>query len=147
MHVTNAGRIDLTNGEGTTDSFTIAGDYHGDNGILFLDTVLGDDASLSDRLVISNGTATGTTGIGIINAGGTGDATVRDGIMVVEAANGATTAAGAFALNGRVAAGAFEYFLFRGGVTSGTEENWYLRSTARHYRRQPPQRRTCPSSA
>jgi autotransporter family porin len=28
-----------------------------------------------------------------------------------------------------VAAGAFEYFLFKGGISEGTSENWYLRST------------------
>ncbi|WP_246094214.1 autotransporter outer membrane beta-barrel domain-containing protein, partial [Mesorhizobium norvegicum] len=38
---------------------------------------------------------------------------------------GATT----FALDAPVAAGAFEYYLFKGGVSAGSEENWYLRST------------------
>ncbi|NGO55390.1 autotransporter outer membrane beta-barrel domain-containing protein [Allomesorhizobium camelthorni] len=129
-NVVNAGRIDLTNGgDSTTDTFTIVGDYTGDGGLLFLNTVLGDDTSESDKLVIHSGTASGTTGMGIVNVGGAGDSTVQDGIMVVEALNGATTASGAFALNGPVAAGAFEYFLFKGGVTSGTTENWYLRST------------------
>jgi outer membrane autotransporter protein len=49
--------------------------------------------------------------------------------MVVQAINGATSESGAFALDGPVAAGAFEYYLFKGGVTAGTEDNWYLRST------------------
>src|SRR3546814_10166722 len=49
--------------------------------------------------------------------------------LVVEAVGGATTASAAFALNHRVAVGAYEYFLFRGGTTAGTGENWYLRST------------------
>ena len=71
-----------------------------------------------------------------------GAATLQDGIMVVEAANGGTTARGAFALSGPVAAGAFEYFLFKGGVSAGTDENWYLRSTlARRRRRTEPDRR------
>src|SRR3546814_18591630 len=48
---------------------------------------------------------------------------------IVEAINGATTASGTFALNHRVAVGAYEYFLFRGGVLAGTTDNWYLRST------------------
>ncbi len=63
------------------------------------------------------------------NVGGGGASTASDGIMVVEALNGATTSAGAFVLNGRVAAGAYEYFLFKGGVSADTDENWYLRST------------------
>ncbi len=128
-NVINAGRIDLTNGSGTSDTFTIGGNYTGDGGLLLLDTVLGDDSSASDKLVISGGTASGTTSISIVNAGGAGAATTQDGIQVVEAVNGASTASGAFSLNGPVAAGAYEYLLFKGGVSGGTSENWYLRST------------------
>ncbi|HET6526397.1 autotransporter outer membrane beta-barrel domain-containing protein [Sphingopyxis sp.] len=126
----NAGRIDLTNGGNTPgDSFTVRGDYVGNDGLLLLDTVLGDDASLSDKLVIDGGSASGTTGITVLNAGGTGALTRQNGILVVEAVGGATTASGAFALNNRLAVGAYEYFLFRGGTTAGSGENWYLRST------------------
>ncbi|WP_292896205.1 autotransporter family protein [Nitratireductor sp.] len=129
-NVSNAGTIDLTNGaNSTTDTFTITGDYFGDGGNLYLNTVLGDDASPSDKLVIAEGTATGSTGIFIVNLGGSGGATVQDGIMVVEATGGGTTASGAFSLNDRVAVGAFEYYLYRGGISAGTQENWYLRST------------------
>ncbi|MBA8878950.1 autotransporter outer membrane beta-barrel domain-containing protein [Phyllobacterium myrsinacearum] len=129
VNVTNAGRIDLTNGTpGATDSFTIAGNYVGNNGGLFLDTVLGDDTSASDKLVIDSGTASGTTGMTIVNLGGTGASTVQDGILVVQALNGANTGSGTFGLNSAVAAGAYEYYLFKGGVSAGTTENWYLRS-------------------
>lgn len=128
VNVTNAGRLDLTNGsDSTSDSFTIAGNYTGNDGLLLLQTRLGDDSSPSDKLIISAGRASGMTGIGIFNVGGVGAATVIDGILVVEAINGATT--NTFALDGIVAAGAFEYFLFKGGVSAGTTENWYLRST------------------
>ena len=128
-NVVNAGRIDLTNGgHGTSDTFTIHGNYTGDRGEIFLNTVLGDDSSASDKLVIDGGAASGTTGMVIVNVGGIGATTVQDGIMVVETANGGTTASGAFALNSRVAAGAYEYYLFKGGVSSGTQNNWYLRS-------------------
>ena len=126
----NAGRIDLTNGSGrTSDTFTVVGNYVGQNGLVFLDTRLGDDSSPSDRLVISNGEASGLTSLGIVNAGGGGGATLDDGIMVVRAINGATTSDSAFVLSGPVAAGAFEYLLFKGGVSAGSAENWYLRST------------------
>ena len=90
--------------------------------------MLGGDGAPSDRLVVDGGTASGTTGMAIVQAGGEGEGTVRDGILVVEAANGARTDAGAFALANRVAAGAREYLLFRGGVSAGSEESWYLRS-------------------
>ncbi|HAI46281.1 MAG TPA: autotransporter outer membrane beta-barrel domain-containing protein, partial [Stenotrophomonas sp.] len=127
--LTNAGRIDLSNGGGVGDTFTVAGNYVGNGGALYLNTVLGDDSSLSDKLVISTGSASGTTGVGILNAGGAGASTVADGILVVQAINSATTAPTAFALYNPVAAGAYEYFLFKGGVSGGTSENWYLRST------------------
>ncbi|CAN7601519.1 autotransporter outer membrane beta-barrel domain-containing protein [Ensifer adhaerens] len=129
-NLVNSGSIDLTNGAASTsDTFTVNGNYTGNGGLLLLNTVLGNDSSPSDRLVVSGGTASGTTGIGIANTGGRGASTLLDGIMVVELTNGATAAAGAFGLNGRVAAGAREYFLFKGGVSAGTEENFYLRST------------------
>ncbi|KAB2722391.1 autotransporter outer membrane beta-barrel domain-containing protein [Brucella intermedia] len=129
-NVVNAGRIDLTNGGGsTTDTFTITGNYTGQNGLLFVDTVLAGDGSPSDKLVINGGTASGNTGVVVNNVGGAGASTASDGIMVVQALDGATTAAGAFSLDGRVAAGAYEYFLFKGGVSTNTTENWYLRST------------------
>ncbi|HEY0624087.1 MAG TPA: hypothetical protein VGD28_13540, partial [Sphingomonas sp.] len=126
----NAGRIDLTNGSGAPgDSFTVRGDYVGNGGLLMLNTVLGNDSSASDRLVIDGGSATGTTSVTIVNAGGAGAATTQNGILIIEAVNGATTASGAFSLNHRVAVGAFEYYLFKGGVSAGTIDNWYLRST------------------
>ncbi|OCP00229.1 autotransporter outer membrane beta-barrel domain-containing protein [Ensifer sp. LC13] len=128
--VNNSGTIDLSDvGASTSDRFTVNGNYSGNSGLLVLDTVLGDDSSASDRLVVSGGTATGTTAISVVNAGGAGADTLANGIMVVELANGATSAASAFALNGRVAAGAHEYLLYRGGVTAGSEQNFYLRST------------------
>ncbi len=129
-NVYNAGRIDLANGGmSTTDAFTIKGNYVGQNGLLFVDTVLGSDNSPSDKLVINTGVASGSTSIAVTNVGGAGAATNADGIMVVEALNGGSTSQNAFSLNGRAAAGAYEYFLFRGGVSANTTENWYLRST------------------
>lgn len=129
VDVTNAGRIDLTNGTGTSDSFRIAGNYTGNGGLLFLDTVFGDDNSASDKLIIDGGVASGSTGISVINNGGTGASTTQDGILLVESVNGATTTGDTFALNNAVAAGAYEYYLFKGGISDGSEENWYLRST------------------
>lgn len=128
--VTNAGRIDLSNGGSAPgDRFTIVGNYVGSGGTLQLQTVLGNDASASDALVIDGGTASGNTVMNILNVGGTGASTVANGIMVVQAVNGATTTAGAFALSGGISVGAYEYFLFKGGVSAGTADNWYLRST------------------
>ncbi|WGD52346.1 autotransporter domain-containing protein [Bradyrhizobium sp. CB1650] len=129
--VTNAGLIDLTNGPpAATDSLTIVGNYVGQSGRLALQSVLAGDGSPSDKLVISTGAGTGATGISVTNLGGAGALTTGDGILVVQAVNGGSTAAGAFSLSGAVAAGPFEYLLFRGGASAGTTDNWYLRSTA-----------------
>ncbi|MDV3467539.1 autotransporter domain-containing protein [Stenotrophomonas sp. C3(2023)] len=128
-NVINAGRIDLSSNGSAGDRFTIVGNYTGNGGGLYLNTVLGDDSSASDRLLVEGGRIAGQTGIGILNAGGTGAATTLDGIMVVQALNGATSTADAFALFNPISVGAYEYFLFKGGVSAGTGENWYLRST------------------
>lgn len=130
--VTNAGLIDLTNGaSGATDSLTILGNYIGTGGRLALQTVLGTDGSPTDTLVISGAgaTASGSTAIAVTNLGGAGALTTADGIAVVIAQGGATTQAGAFSLAGPVAAGPFEYLLFKGGVSGGSQDNWFLRST------------------
>jgi outer membrane autotransporter protein len=121
--LTNAGLVSLRGAPGTT--LTVAGNYAGNGGTIALNTVLGGDGSASDRLVIRGGGATGTTGLRIANAGGTGAQTVQ-GIRVVETQAGGSTAAGAFRLDTRVTGGAYEYQLFRGGNASA--DDWYLRS-------------------
>ncbi|KQR90005.1 hypothetical protein ASG35_01885 [Burkholderia sp. Leaf177] len=125
--VNNAGVIDLTGG--TRNTLVVGGDYVGRSGILLVQSVLGADGSPSGKLVISQGSATGNTSIGVKNAGGAGALTLADGIMVVQTVRGATTAATAFSLASPVKAGAFTYYLFRGGVAAGTTDNWYLRSS------------------
>ncbi|CAG4887102.1 hypothetical protein [Paraburkholderia gardini] len=128
--VSNAGTIDLTSGgTGTSDALVVNGNYVGLNGRLLLQSVLGADSSPSDRLVIMQGTGSGNTSIGVTNVGGTGGVTVTDGIMVVQATNGATTTASAFTLPRPLVAGAYTYYLFKGGVSAGTVDNWYLRSS------------------
>ena len=128
--VLNSGLIDLTNGgSSTSDRLVVAGNYLGFNGRLALNTVLGPDGSPSDRLVVSGGVIAGSTTISITNVGGPGAQTTGNGIRVVTATNGAITTTSAFSLSGRVAAGAYEYQLVRGGFTRGTGSNWYLRNT------------------
>ena len=76
--------------------------------------------------MVDGGAATGATALRITNQAGPGAKTTGDGIQVVQAINGGTTAPGAFT-SGGIYAGAYSYMLFRGGVTPGTEQNWYLR--------------------
>ena len=109
-------------------AFTINGNYTGMGGTMAINTVLGGDESPSDRLVISGGMASGTTIVHVTNVGGVG-AETTNGIPVVNAIDGATTAPGAFALPaGELRAGAFDYDLFRGGVSGASPNDWFLRS-------------------
>lgn len=111
VDVYNAGTIDLTNGQGTTtDRFQVLGNYDSQSGNLNLQTRLGSDGSPSDQLVIrgAGASASGITIINDTNLNGLGDMTTSDGIRVVDAVDGATTAGGSFVLGGPVAAGVFE---------------------------------------
>ncbi|MBF6031463.1 autotransporter outer membrane beta-barrel domain-containing protein [Pseudomonas sp. P115] len=126
----NRGTIDMTTGSKVaTNTLTVNGNYNGTGGVFALQSILGTDGSASDRLIVSQGTITGTTSLRVTNLGGVGAATLQDGIQVVQAINGATSSANAFTLSGPVSAGAFNYYLFKGGVSAGTAENYYLRST------------------
>jgi T5SS/PEP-CTERM-associated repeat protein len=122
----NAGSINMgaNPGAAPNTTLTVNGNYTGSGGTITLNTVLGDDASASDKLVVSDGTS-GTTYLHIANAGGLGAQTTGDGILVVQV-TGASS--GAFALKGRVIAGNFEYKLFKGDA-NGANGNWYLRSS------------------
>lgn len=121
----NRGLIAPGNQLGT---LTIAGNYSGDGGRLEIETMLGADDSPSDRFVITGGTATGSTAVSIINLGGGGALTRGDGILVIDAADGGTTAPAAFTLANPVLAGPYEYLLFRGGTTGASPDDWFLRS-------------------
>ncbi|NMZ94267.1 autotransporter outer membrane beta-barrel domain-containing protein [Pseudomonas panacis] len=126
----NLGLIDMTIASSSaTDTLTVNGNYSGTGGQLALQSVLGADGSPSDKLIINQGTLSGTTAINVTNLGGAGAATLQDGIQVVQALNGATSSGSVFTLGRPVSAGAFDYYLFKGGVTAGTAENYYLRST------------------
>ncbi|MHC8407352.1 autotransporter family protein [Pseudomonas sp. TMB3-21] len=126
----NAGTIDLTTGNlRTDDTLTVQGNYVGNGGKLLLQSVLGDDSSPSDKLVVNNGTLTGNTVITVENLGGAGGLTLQNGIQLVDAQGTTVSNNTAFALNGGlISAGAFDYRLFKGGVTEGSQNSWYLRS-------------------
>lgn len=125
--LTNAGAIAFeAPGSGGYKTIT-TNNYVGSGGTIAIHTFLGVDASPTDKLIIDGGTATGTTTLRVTPTGGNGAATTGDGIQVVAAINNATTAPTAFSLGNRVAAGAYEYTLQRGG--SSNAESWYLRST------------------
>ncbi|WP_261335763.1 autotransporter outer membrane beta-barrel domain-containing protein [Rhizobium leguminosarum] len=127
--VTNAGVVAPGNSIGT---LTIAGNYTGSGGTLEIETVLGGDASPSDRLVVTGNTA-GTTDVTVINLGGGGAQTV-EGIKIIDVGG---ISAGNFSLLGdyvfegdqAVVGGAYAYRLYQGGVSTPADGDWYLRST------------------
>ncbi|MBU3079526.1 hypothetical protein, partial [Sphingomonas quercus] len=96
--------------------------------ILF-NTMLNADDSRTDLLSLNGGIATGRATILVNPAGGSGALTTRDGIRLVLAESGATTAIDTFSLGGRVIAGPYEYHLYRGGSAASTANDWFLRST------------------
>ncbi|WON76142.1 autotransporter outer membrane beta-barrel domain-containing protein [Serratia sp. UGAL515B_01] len=132
VSVGNAGIIDLGSGIlNTTRTLSIIGNYVGEGGELHLNTVLDADDSPSNRLVIAgNGaSATGTTSLIITNINGSGATTTDNGILVIDAIEGATTSPGAFKLGNHVVAGPYEYLLFRSSMDNSNPDAWYLRST------------------
>src|SRR5690606_39637864 len=113
-------------------TLTVAGDYVGNGGTLETEAVLAGDNSTTDRLVAGGGTS-GNTQINVINREGLGAQTV-EGIKIIDVAGASS---GTFVLNGdyvfqgeqAVIAGAFGYRLYKGGVSSPTDGDWYLRSS------------------
>lgn len=125
----NAGTVDMTTDNSATSVLTVHGNYMGNNGQLHLQTVLGDENSATDKLLVSDGNISGHTQLSVSNLGGIGGLTQNNGIEVVQALNGAVSTNDAFALKGSVSAGAYEYLLFKGGTTANTENSWFLRSS------------------
>ncbi|BFG76332.1 hypothetical protein PTKU46_43650 [Paraburkholderia terrae] len=124
----NAGVVQI-GGTGVGNQLRVVGNYVGHGGVIALNAVVAQDGATSDRLVIDGGSTTGATSLRVTNVGGAGAQTLANGIQVVEAANGASTNTAAFTLAAPVKAGAYEYFLAKGGVTAGVSDDWFLRNT------------------
>ncbi|WMD22946.1 autotransporter outer membrane beta-barrel domain-containing protein [Achromobacter seleniivolatilans] len=106
-------------------TLTVSGDYVGNGGALLMNTALGSDDSVTDRLVVGGNTS-GETFVQVKNAGGAGAAT-DNGIELISVAG---VSNGTFALQGRAVAGLYDYQLYQGGKTTPDDGNWYLRSEA-----------------
>ncbi|EQA6859427.1 fibronectin-binding autotransporter adhesin ShdA [Salmonella enterica subsp. enterica serovar Newport] len=99
----------------------VDGDYTGNGGSLYLNTVLGDDDSATDKLVIT-GDASGTTDL-YINGIGDG-AQTTNGIEVVDV--GGVSTSDAFVLKNEVNASLYTYRLY----WNESDNDWYLASKA-----------------
>ncbi|WP_157721548.1 MULTISPECIES: autotransporter outer membrane beta-barrel domain-containing protein [Stenotrophomonas] len=109
--------------DGQYKTLTVDGDFHADNGLLAMNTALGDDASPTDLLHVKGDTS-GNAQIAVNNIGGSG-AQTEDGIKLVQVDG---VSAGEYALAGRAVGGAYEYFLYEGGHSNPNDGDWYLRS-------------------
>ncbi|EGK3405539.1 autotransporter outer membrane beta-barrel domain-containing protein [Salmonella enterica] len=100
------------------NTLTIAGNYTGNDGHLYLNTQLGDDSSPTDKLIVTGDTA-GSTTLHITNVNGLGAQTVN-GIEVIDVGGQSD---GDFTLyKGHVDINAWTYTLKQDGG------DWYLRS-------------------
>ncbi|EBQ2892767.1 fibronectin-binding autotransporter adhesin ShdA [Salmonella enterica subsp. enterica serovar Uzaramo] len=118
----NMGTLTSGSSSGTPgNTLYVDGDYIGNGGSLYLNTVLGDDDSATDKLVIT-GDASGTTDL-YINGIGSG-AQTTNGIEVVDV--GGTSTSDAFVLKNEVNASLYTYRLY----WNESDNDWYLASKA-----------------
>lgn len=123
----NAGNVNF--GTSTSNNLHITGDYVGNNGMLTINAVLGDDTSNTNKIVI-DGNTSGTSFLHVNNRGGTGDSTTL-GIEVIKV-NGSSD--GDFILDAQyraggspaVVIGAYEYGLYKGNAEGQNTNDWYL---------------------
>lgn len=121
--VTNGGLISFTSPEQGGFKTLETGSYVGNSGTLNINTVLGDDSSSTDKLIV-DGSATGKTYVKVTNAGGTG-AKTNEGILVIETGSSASDT---FVQSGRIVAGSYDYQLQQGTSSGKNTNNWYLTS-------------------
>ncbi len=133
-NVENHGNLIMPNAltGGDFGTFTIDGNYTGDEGMITFNTILAGDTSVTDRLVITGGTA-GQSYVTVNNIGGVGARTF-EGIKIIDVGG---DSAGQFTLNGRAVGGAYEYFLYQGGASTPDDGDWYLRTQADDRRPEP----------
>lgn len=127
----NNGTVSIAD-EAADDNVRVDGLYSGNGGTVVLDTVLGNDSSATDMMILRGGTAVGTTNLVVNNVGGAGAQTLNDGIKVIDVTGdslGTFSLVGDYEIAGQqaVIAGAYGYTLWKNGVNN-TDGDWYLRS-------------------
>lgn len=125
----NAGAVRL-GGAAPGTTLTVTGNYVG-GGVVYLNTALGGDGSVTDRLVV-NGDTAGASSLVVTNVGGAGAQTGPAGIKVVDvggASKGTFALIGDYVFEGdqAVVGGAYAYRLYQ-GTEDTMDGNWYLRS-------------------
>ncbi|AWH88257.1 autotransporter outer membrane beta-barrel domain-containing protein [Limnobaculum parvum] len=109
----------------TPKILTVDNNFNGNGGTLILNTVLGDDSSDTDKMVVKGDTS-GQTDVQINHIGGNG-ALTNIGIEIITVAG---NSAGTFSNSKRIFAGPYNYFVRPGSsITGANPKNWYLIST------------------
>lgn len=116
--INNAGHIKITNNT-VGERWHILGNYHGEYGLISINTVLNGDDSQTDKLSI-DGDTSGTTYVKVNNVGGRGELTDK-GIEIITV-DGESNGVFKKMDNTRIVAGLYEYDLVQ------KEKNWYLTS-------------------
>ncbi|MBZ9767076.1 autotransporter-associated beta strand repeat-containing protein [Mesorhizobium sp. CA6] len=111
---------------------TVSGDYVGNGGKILINAALDGDGSTTDRLVVHGNTA-GAGILAVTNVGGAG-AQTSEGIKIVDidgSSAGTFMLAGDYVFEGdqAVVGGAYAYRLYKNGVSTPADGDWYLRST------------------
>ncbi|WET38897.1 autotransporter outer membrane beta-barrel domain-containing protein [Citrobacter enshiensis] len=115
-----AGTLNLAapTGKSMTTGHTLtATNWHGQDGTVVMNSVLGGDTSVTDKIVVKGNTS-GNTFVKVNNLGGRGAQTV-EGIQLVKVSGQSD---GTFTKSGRIVAGIYDYSLVKKGA------DWYLTS-------------------
>ncbi len=117
--------IDLTSSSGFNT--LTAKEINFNNDIIRMNTKLGNDASQTDKIIVTD-TFTGSASLLINNTGGLGTKT-SDGIKIVDASTTAVNTANLTLAGGVLDTSAYEYRLHQGSLSGTDNKSWYLRST------------------
>ena len=113
---------------GNPTNLTINGNYTSNGGVFATALYAQATQLIADTLTINGlgNNASGATQVGLINTQLLGNPTTGDGILLFQASGGATTGNNTLYYPNRIAVGAFEYQIVKGGANS--PDSWYLRS-------------------
>lgn len=124
----SSGTTHFTHSGSEYSELTVNGNMTGD-GTYRINTYLDDSNSPTDKIHVT-GDITGQNTLFVTSTGGNGNNTLGNGIEVVVVEGTNTQGTDAFTLGNSVSAGAFNYGLRKGDITTGEGENWYLSTCA-----------------
>ncbi len=124
----SSGTTHFTHSGSEYSELTVNGNMTGD-GTYRINTYLDDSNSPTDKIHVT-GDITGQNTLFVTSTGGNGNNTLGNGIEVVTVEGTNTQGTDAFTLGNSVSAGAFNYGLRKGDITTGEGENWYLSTCA-----------------